>query len=108
MSLLASLFLAAVALLAGKKAGHRRPAAIIRLGFLGLTAGLVILVPIVPRASTGWALAVPLVIAGLNPAQGTYNFADVNLVGDTSALVAKARTDAIKDALAQGRRAVMK
>jgi hypothetical protein len=30
-----------------------------------LTAGLVLLVPIVPRADSGWALVVPLVIAGL-------------------------------------------
>ena len=29
---------------------------------------------------------VPLVVTGLNSAVGTYNFADVNLVGDTSAL----------------------
>ena len=28
----------------------------------------------------------PIVIAGLNGAQGTYNFADVNLVGDTTSL----------------------
>ena len=30
-----------------------------------LTAGLVLLVPIVPRADSGWALLVPLVIAGV-------------------------------------------
>jgi EmrB/QacA subfamily drug resistance transporter len=59
-----SLTMFAVALLAGKKAGNRRPATVIRLGFLGLTAGLVLLVPVVPRATTGWALTVPLVIAG--------------------------------------------
>jgi hypothetical protein len=59
-----SLTMFAVALLAGKKAGHRRPANIIRLGFGGLTAGLLLLLPIVPRAHSGWALVVPLVIAG--------------------------------------------
>ncbi|MFL6295922.1 MAG: MFS transporter, partial [Actinomycetes bacterium] len=59
-----SLTMFAVALLAGKKAGHRRPATIIRLGFLALTLGLVVLLPIVPRADSGWALVVPLVIAG--------------------------------------------
>ena len=59
-----SLTMFAVALLAGKKAGRRRPAAMIRLGFLGLTAGLVTLVPIVPRATSGWALTLPLVVAG--------------------------------------------
>ena len=50
-----SLTMFAVALLAGRKAGNRRPATIIRLGFIGLTAGLVVLVPVVPRATTGWA-----------------------------------------------------
>ena len=53
-----------VALLAGKKAGQRRPAGIIRWGFVLLTAGLVLLIPIVPRADSGWYLLVPLVIAG--------------------------------------------
>jgi hypothetical protein len=54
----------AVALLAGKRAAGRRPAAIVRAGFLLLAAGLVVLVPIVPRADTGWDLLVPLLIAG--------------------------------------------
>src|SRR6476646_5277081 len=53
-----------VAILAGKKAGKRRPAGIIRWGFVLLTAGLVVLIPIVPRADSGWYLLVPLVIAG--------------------------------------------
>ena len=53
-----------VALLAGKKAGKRRPAGIIRWGFVLLTAGLVVLIPIVPRADSGWYLLLPLVIAG--------------------------------------------
>ncbi len=59
-----SLTMFGVAILAGKRAGRRRPSAIIRAGFLGLTIGLALLLPIVPRASTGWALAVPLVVAG--------------------------------------------
>ena len=54
----------AVALLAGKKAGDRRPSSIIRLGFALLTVGMVVLIPIVPRADSGWYLVVPLVIAG--------------------------------------------
>ncbi|RSU75665.1 S-layer family protein [Sphingomonas koreensis] len=33
---------------------------------------------------------IPLVVTGLNSAVGTYNFADVNLVGDTSALATSA------------------
>ncbi len=59
-----SLTMFGVALLAGKKAGNRRPSSIIRLGFGLLTAGLVVLIPIVPRASSGWYLVVPLAIAG--------------------------------------------
>jgi EmrB/QacA subfamily drug resistance transporter len=59
-----SLTMFATALLAGQRAGDRRPAAIIRLGAGLLTVGMVLLVPIVPRAHSGWALVVPLIIAG--------------------------------------------
>ena len=59
-----SLSMFAVALLAGKKAGARRPASIIRLGFALLFVGLVALVPIVPRAESGWYLVIPLIVAG--------------------------------------------
>src|SRR5690349_6776261 len=59
-----SLSMFAVAVLAGKRAGKRRPAGIIRWGFVLLTAGLVVLIPIVPRADSGWYLLLPLVVAG--------------------------------------------
>jgi EmrB/QacA subfamily drug resistance transporter len=59
-----SLSMFAVAVLAGKRAGQRRPASIIRLGFALLTVGIAVLIPIVPRAEFGWALLVPLLIAG--------------------------------------------
>ena len=59
-----SLTMFGIALLAGKKAGKRRPAGIVRWGFLLLTAGLVVLIPVVPRADSGWYLLLPLVIAG--------------------------------------------
>ncbi len=59
-----SLSMFAVAVLAGKRAGQRRPASIIRLGFALLTVGVAVLIPIVPRAEFGWALIVPLLIAG--------------------------------------------
>lgn len=59
-----SLSMFAVALLAGKKAGDRRPAAIIRWGFLLVTIGVAVLIPLVPRAEFGWALLGPLVVAG--------------------------------------------
>ena len=54
----------AVAIVAGRRAAKRRPAGIIRLGFAILTVGLILLIPIVPRADSGWWLVVPLVIAG--------------------------------------------
>jgi EmrB/QacA subfamily drug resistance transporter len=60
-----SLSMFAMALLAGKRAGRRRPALIIRAGFVLLTGGLLILVPVVPRATSGWYLVVPLMIAGV-------------------------------------------
>ena len=59
-----SITMFAVAVVAGKKAAKRRPAGIIRLGFAILTIGLVLLIPIVPRADSGWWLVVPLMIAG--------------------------------------------
>jgi EmrB/QacA subfamily drug resistance transporter len=59
-----SLSMFAVAVVAGRRSGDRRPAGIIRVGFALVTAGMVLLVPVVPRADSGWALLVPLVIAG--------------------------------------------
>ena len=60
-----SLTMFATALVAGKKAAGKRPSTIIGVGFALLTTGLVLLVPIVPRADSGWALLIPLVIAGV-------------------------------------------
>ncbi|HEU4399430.1 MAG TPA: MFS transporter [Actinomycetota bacterium] len=59
-----SLSMFGMALLAGRRAGKRRPSSIIRLGFALLTVGMLLLIPIVPRADSGWYLLVPLVIAG--------------------------------------------
>ena len=59
-----SLSMFAVALLAAKRAGNRRPASIIRAGFTLVAAGMAVLIPIVPRAHSGWYLVVPLLIAG--------------------------------------------
>lgn len=59
-----SLTMFAIALLAGKRAGRRRPAAIIRAGFALLSLGLVGLIPLVPRVDSGWYLVVPLMLAG--------------------------------------------
>ena len=59
-----SLSMFAVALLAGRQAGRHRPAGIVRMGFALLSAGLLVLLPLVPRADSGWYLLVPLLIAG--------------------------------------------
>ena len=59
-----SLSMFAVALVAGKKASRRCPASLIRAGFALFTVGIVAVEPIVPRATTGWYLLVPLMIAG--------------------------------------------
>lgn len=59
-----SLTMFALAILAGRRAGDRRPARIIRTGFALSTLGMAMLVPIVPEAESGWYLLVPLVIAG--------------------------------------------
>ena len=60
-----SLTMFATAIIAGKRAANRRPASLIRAGFAILTAGLVIIVPLVPRATSGWYLVAPLIIVGL-------------------------------------------
>jgi hypothetical protein len=59
-----SLSMFGMALLAGKRAGKRRPSTVILWGFALLTTGVVLLLPIVPRANSGWYLVVPLLIAG--------------------------------------------
>jgi len=59
-----SLTMFALAILAGKRGGRWRPSSLIRLGFALFTLGMALLVPIIPRADSGWALAIPLMIAG--------------------------------------------
>jgi EmrB/QacA subfamily drug resistance transporter len=59
-----SLSMFAVAVLAGKKAGDRRPSSIIRFGFLLALVGMALLIPIVPRADFGRSLVIPLLVAG--------------------------------------------
>jgi EmrB/QacA subfamily drug resistance transporter len=59
-----SLSMFGVAMLAGKRAGDRRPSDIIRGGFVLLTLGLALLIPFIPRVDSGWYLVVPLLIMG--------------------------------------------
>jgi EmrB/QacA subfamily drug resistance transporter len=59
-----SLSMFAVAMIAGRRAGKRRPSTVVRVGFLLLAVGIGVLIPIVPRADSGWYLLAPLVVAG--------------------------------------------
>ena len=59
-----SLTMFALAMLAGRRAGDRRPASLVRVGFALSAAGMLLLIPIVPRADSGWYLVVPLMVAG--------------------------------------------
>jgi MFS family permease len=59
-----SLSMFAIAVLAGRRAGRRRPSSVIRAGFIVYTVGMLLLIPIVPRADSGWYLVVPLIIGG--------------------------------------------
>jgi EmrB/QacA subfamily drug resistance transporter len=60
-----SLSMFGTAMLAERKAGDRNPSGIVRWGFAILTTGLVVLIPLVPRADSGWALAAPLLVVGI-------------------------------------------
>jgi len=59
-----SLSMFGMTMLAVKKASDRRASSTIRMGFMLLTVGMVALIPIIPRAESGWYLLVPLVVAG--------------------------------------------
>jgi EmrB/QacA subfamily drug resistance transporter len=59
-----SLSMFALAMIVGKKSGGRRPADIIAAGFALLLIGLVSLLLVVPRADSGWNLAISLIVAG--------------------------------------------
>ena len=59
-----SLTMFAAALIAGRKAGNRRPAQIIRTGFGLAAVGVAIIIVMVPVIDSGWYLAIPLVITG--------------------------------------------
>jgi hypothetical protein len=59
-----SLSMFGVALLAGRREGKRRPSDIVILGFALSTAGMAAIVPLVPRAHSGWWLVIPLAIVG--------------------------------------------
>jgi EmrB/QacA subfamily drug resistance transporter len=59
-----SLTMFAAALLVGRIGHSYRPARLIQIGFLLLGIGVAALLPIIPRADSGWALTIPLIVAG--------------------------------------------
>jgi len=59
-----SLTMFAAAVVAGRRAGDRRPASIIRAGFALVSLGIVVIIPLVPRVDSGWLLVLPLAVAG--------------------------------------------
>jgi EmrB/QacA subfamily drug resistance transporter len=60
-----SLSLFAVALLAGRLAGKQRSSRLIQAGFAVLVGGVVLLIPFVPRADSGFSMLIPLAITGV-------------------------------------------
>jgi MFS family permease len=52
------------AILAGRRAGRRRPSSLIRAGFALLGVGVLAMIPIVPHAETSWYLVIPLMFCG--------------------------------------------
>lgn len=53
-----------IALLAGRRAGRRRPSSLIRAGFALLGLGVLAMIPIVPRVETSAYLVIPLMFCG--------------------------------------------
>lgn len=59
-----SLSMFAIAMLAGRRAGKRRVATIVRAGFALLTGGSLLLIASVSRADSGWYFAPALIVMG--------------------------------------------
>jgi EmrB/QacA subfamily drug resistance transporter len=59
-----SLSMFAVAMLASRRVGKQRASTIVGTGFALTTVGLLLVIPLVPRADFGWWLIGPLLLAG--------------------------------------------
>ena len=59
-----SLSMFAVALLAGREAGDRRPSNTVLVGFALCTIGMLAIIALIPETDSGWTLVVPLLITG--------------------------------------------
>ena len=59
-----SLSMFATAILVSKVAADKRPSTLVFFGFSLLTVGVIGLLPLVPRADSGWDMLIPLVVMG--------------------------------------------
>jgi MFS family permease len=59
-----SLSIFAVSILAGRIAGKQRSSRVIQAGFVILLVGIALLIPLIPRADSGWSFLIPLTIVG--------------------------------------------
>ena len=59
-----SLSMFVVAIMAGRRAGKRRASRIIQAGFAIMLFGLILLIPLIPRADSGLGFSIPLLIIG--------------------------------------------
>jgi MFS family permease len=55
----------AIATIASRRAGRRQPSLLIKVGFVLTAIGVASMIPLVPRADSGWWLVVPLIITGV-------------------------------------------
>lgn len=53
-----------VSLLAGRRFGSRSPSRIILIGFAAMALGIAIMIPLIPRAESGFGFVIPLLITG--------------------------------------------
>jgi EmrB/QacA subfamily drug resistance transporter len=59
-----SLSMFALALLAGRRSGKRRPGRVIQFGFLGVILGTLVMILYIPTATSGWDFVIPMVVTG--------------------------------------------
>jgi MFS family permease len=53
-----------VSLMMGRRAGKRRASRVIQAGFAVFLVGMLVMIPLIPRADTGWIYAIPFLIVG--------------------------------------------
>ena len=59
-----SLSMFAIAILAGRRAGKRRASRIIQAGFALTLVGIIVIIPLIPRADSGLSFLIPLIVTG--------------------------------------------